>query len=302
MSNTQRKDFLVYGYAREKSDQFGDVGTYYYIGKGTKNRPYNCWKSARKTKCPRDRVKNIHILHKDLDEETAFKLEIELIAKYGRIDLYPTGGILLNKTDGGEGGSGNLWGPSHSRYVSRCWCHVDIGFVFNKSSAEICREYYYLNLNRNKLNSVASGLCNSYRGWIVIRTELIEESLSEGELKRRFTPEYARKFLEEVKKSAIRKRSRGNTGEPKTIKNKGYHSKSTRKLISRIVRGKSKRFNWVNYELGIVTSGYTVSDLWEEFNHLNLDRSTLSKVINRKQTNHKGWFCLGEAGTDFSVR
>lgn len=103
--NSEHK-YLVYAYAREKDDDHGKIGSYYYIGKGTKRRPYTC--SNRKIKCPKNRDKNVHILCKNLQEETAYSLEKFLIAHYGRVDTSPEWGILLNKTDGGEGARGTL--------------------------------------------------------------------------------------------------------------------------------------------------------------------------------------------------
>lgn len=100
-------NYVVYAYARED-------GTFYYIGKGRPRRPYNC--KQRKTKCPKDK-RNIVILHRDLDENTAFNYEINLILMYGRKDSFPDWGVLENKTNGGEGFSGFcLKGKDHPYY------------------------------------------------------------------------------------------------------------------------------------------------------------------------------------------
>jgi hypothetical protein len=85
--------FYTYAYLREDR-------TPYYIGKGQGNRAY---KKYRNIKPPKDKSKII-FLKKNLLEEEAFKHEIYMIAVFGRKDLGT--GILINKTDGGEGASG----------------------------------------------------------------------------------------------------------------------------------------------------------------------------------------------------
>jgi len=88
MINNIMKKSYVYAYLR-------DDRTPYYIGKGVGNRyknPHNV------TVPPADRIQ---FIKENLTDREAIKLEIELIAKYGRKDLGT--GILRNLTDGGEG-------------------------------------------------------------------------------------------------------------------------------------------------------------------------------------------------------
>lgn len=91
--------FYVYTYLRED-------GTPYYVGKGSGDRAYKKW-NKKDTKPPKDQTR-IVIVEDNLDEQSAFDLEIKLIAQYGRKDLGT--GILYNKTDGGEGSSGHKIG------------------------------------------------------------------------------------------------------------------------------------------------------------------------------------------------
>ena len=86
MNNT----YYIYQYLRED-------GTPYYIGKGKGRR---AWVKRRVVPLPVDQ-NLIHIIKDSLTEDEAFRLEEELIAKYGRKDNGT--GILRNLTDGGEG-------------------------------------------------------------------------------------------------------------------------------------------------------------------------------------------------------
>ena len=95
MNNT----YYVYAYLRQD-------GTPYYIGKGKNDRAYQ--KYSHRVAVPKDLLR-IQILKEGLIETDALKLEIELIAQYGRKDLGT--GILRNMTDSGEGTSGIVNSP-----------------------------------------------------------------------------------------------------------------------------------------------------------------------------------------------
>ena len=88
MINIIMNTSYVYAYLREDN-------TPYYIGKGVGTR----YKEKHNVTVPP--IERIQFIKKNLTDEEAIELEIELIAKYGRKDLGT--GILRNLTDGGEG-------------------------------------------------------------------------------------------------------------------------------------------------------------------------------------------------------
>ena len=98
--------FYTYAYLREDR-------TPYYIGKGQGKTLYK--KGKGEVKPPKDKSRII-FLKQNLTEEEAFKHEKYMIAVFGRIDLGT--GILHNRTDGGEGASGNIHTEETRRKIS----------------------------------------------------------------------------------------------------------------------------------------------------------------------------------------
>lgn len=94
--NEERK-FYVYAYLRSRNSANGNVGTPYYIGKGSNHRAYSKQRIVSRPPEP----SRILLLCNGATEVDAFQAEMLLIFLYGRLDLHT--GILHNRTDGGDG-------------------------------------------------------------------------------------------------------------------------------------------------------------------------------------------------------
>ena len=92
--------YYVYFYLRSEDSKTAKQGTPYYIGKGKNKR---ITEKHHKIPIPKDKSKII-LVEQNLTELQAFILERYYIRWFGRKDLGT--GILLNKTNGGEGVSG----------------------------------------------------------------------------------------------------------------------------------------------------------------------------------------------------
>ncbi len=132
--------YYTYAYLRED-------GTPYYIGKGKGNRITSKQRSLNK---PADSSKII-FLKQNLTEEEAFKHEIYMISVFGRRDLGT--GILRNKTNGGEGGSGMVLSEETRRKIAEA--------VKRRKITEKTRAKLSLALKNNKNGSGNKGIKHS---------------------------------------------------------------------------------------------------------------------------------------------
>ena len=99
---TPNNIFYVYAYLRSKDSITASKGTPYYIGKGSNGRAY---KNHGPVPLPSNKS-NIVFLERQLSENKAFEIEKFLIAYHGRKDIGT--GILLNRSEGGNGPSGRI--------------------------------------------------------------------------------------------------------------------------------------------------------------------------------------------------
>lgn len=111
MSKRERANFIVYRADRAYN------GVPCYIGIGRPERPYDHVKMAIKRSHPNKHLQNIilkaggilqiTVLYTGLSWKEACRIEVELIAFYGRENKGT--GPLVNKTDGGDGVIGLVW-------------------------------------------------------------------------------------------------------------------------------------------------------------------------------------------------
>ena len=141
-------DFYVYSYLRED-------GTPYYVGKGQGNRAYDPHPQGAVNLLPKDRSR-IVMVQENMSEVCALTLEKILIAKYGRkID----GGILTNRTDGGEGGCGN------TRKPIKVFCKFSGALIGRYPSVRVAA--YKLGMTEPSMRSCAERTYKSIKNYII---------------------------------------------------------------------------------------------------------------------------------------
>jgi len=294
MSDTVSVDtnFVVYAYMRKN-------GTPYYIGKGRPERPYK----GRGRPCKRPSDENrIIILHENINEQTAFRIEMELIAKYKRKDLYPKEGLLYNKSDGGEGSSGTIVseetrkkqsesrkGKNNYNYTPRNWYHPEHGEVLQKSSRELAEMFPDLNLNTRCLDSVYRREKKKHKGWILLEDKDVIHRRNNNILRTWYHKDHG--VVEKVSISELAKmypeQKLTYSGLSQVAKNRILEFKGW-SMVSEDSNNCYQTYDWYHPEHGIVLNK-TASELSSNFPNQGLDNSTLNRVAMGFGNQHKGW-------------
>jgi hypothetical protein len=273
MSIVIRSDFVVYGYARERADRFGNEGTYYYIGKGTPKRPYSRNRFVERPK----RDSNIHILQKKLDEKTAYFYEKFFISFYGRVDTRTGWGVLLNSTNGGGGTSGYKWtsgnlskisGANHHKSKVGNWCHCEVGFVGSKTAPELEKMFPEHGIKATSLRELANGRSKVYMGWVFIPENEVNSGLDGEDLIKKFPPGYAKQIIKDHKNAKFFSKIGAS--------NNNYKSR-----------------NWCHINHGLVVNK-SAKDVASIYTDTGASSSGLSKTALGKTRYHQGWIYVPE--------
>lgn len=208
-----KRNKCVYEYRLPESEG----GHTYYVGQGNYNRPYtpHPYRGHKRNPCIKPKDKNQIVIIKDnLTEQEAKDLEIELIAKHGRLDLGE--GYLINRTDGGEGNNGWIVSEETKRKISKA------------------------NTGRTHTEETKRNMSEAQKGKIL--TEETRKKMSEANKGKIFTEETRRRLSEAHKGKILTEETRRKLSEANKGKNHPNFGKSlseeTKRKISKAHKGR----------------------------------------------------------------
>jgi hypothetical protein len=180
-----RVEMYYYTYAYLREDK-----TPYYIGKGKCNRAYRRRKVDIKP--PKDKSR-ILILKQNLTEQEAFRHEVYMIAVFGRKDLGT--GILHNRTDGGDGGSGAIRSDETRRKISEASKGKTFSEETKRKLSEANRGKTFSEEHKRKLSEVRKGKISWNKGKTLSEEHKRKVSgANKGKSKPPFSEEHKRKL------------------------------------------------------------------------------------------------------------
>ena len=264
---------IYYTYAYLREDR-----TPYYIGKGKGNRAYN--RSKNCIKPPKDKSRII-FLKQNLTEEEAFKHEIYMIAVFGRKDLGT--GILHNRTNGGDGGSGRIMSEKNRKKLSERMKGEN-----NPQYGKIRSEE-----TRRKLSETHKGKNNHF--YNKTHSEETKRKISEvrkGKIPwnkgKTLSEETKRKISEALKGKTLSEETRKKLSEArKGEKHPNYgktHSEETKQKLSKY----GEKYHYKIYSIR-EDKIYETNNLSKFCTEKSLSRGNLRETLTGKRKHHQGF-------------
>ena len=229
-----KRNKCVYEYRLPESEG----GHTYYVGQGNCRRPYAAhpYKGHKGNPCIKPTDKNqIVIIKKNLTEQEAKDLEIELIAKHGRLDIGE--GYLINKTDGGEGINGYIFSEETKRKMSEALKGKPLSEEHKRKLSKAHKGKTLSEEHRRKMSEARKGKTHSEEAKRKVSearkgrkmSEASKIKLSEARKGKPLSEEHKRKLSEAKKGKILSDETRKKISEA----NKGkIYSEETRRKMS----------------------------------------------------------------------